>query len=71
MNERTIRPLMTIDEVAEILRVPVKTIYEWRSRPLPYGPPAIKVGRYLRWKVTTVEAWIEGQEPDAVPHGHA
>lgn len=53
--------LMTVEELAGVLRVPVKTIYDWRARSVPYGPPAMKVGRYLRWKPEVVEAWINAQ----------
>jgi len=58
-------PLMTVQEVAAVLQVPVKTVYEWRARkPSAYGPPAIKVGKYLRWKPEVVQAWIDSQQPD-------
>lgn len=57
--------LLTVEEVASILKVPVKTIYDWRSRPVPYGPPAMKVGRYLRYKPEVVEAWIDSQSADS------
>lgn len=58
--------LLTVEEVASILKVPVKTIYDWRSRPVPYGPPAMKVGRYLRYKPEVVEAWIDAQSDSNV-----
>lgn len=43
------------------LSVPVKTIYDWRSRPVPYGPPAMKVGRHLRWRAEVVDGWLTEQ----------
>ncbi len=43
-------------ELAEILGVPVTTIYAWRAR--GYGPPAIRVGKHLRWRPEEVEAWL-------------
>jgi excisionase family DNA binding protein len=52
-------PLLTIEEVAAVLRVPVDTLYYWRST--GYGPQALKVGKYLRWRPVDVEAWIEAQ----------
>ncbi|KQY77548.1 excisionase [Microbacterium sp. Root1433D1] len=51
--------LMTIEQVADVLQVPVDTVYAWRSK--QYGPPAFKVGKYLRWKPEVVEAWIDAQ----------
>jgi predicted DNA-binding transcriptional regulator AlpA len=57
--------LLSVEEVARELGVAVKTVYQWRSRkPAPYGPPAIKVGKYLRWKPEVVQAWIDAQQPD-------
>ncbi|WP_200942435.1 MULTISPECIES: helix-turn-helix transcriptional regulator [unclassified Microbacterium] len=50
---------MTIEQVADVLQVPVDTVYAWRSK--QYGPPAFKVGKYLRWKPEVVEAWIDAQ----------
>lgn len=54
------RPLMTIEQLAEVLQIPIDTIYVWRAK--KYGPPAIKVGKYLRWKPEDVQAWIDQQE---------
>jgi len=53
--------LLTPEQVAELLAVDVETLYKWRSRPTPYGPQAIKVGKYLRWQAEDVEAWIAAQ----------
>jgi excisionase family DNA binding protein len=52
--------LLTIEEVAEILRVPVKTLYEWRYRRT--GPPAFRVGRFVRYDEKAVEAWLREQQ---------
>lgn len=52
-------PLLTIDEVAAVLRVPVDTVYEWRRT--RKGPPAFKVGKHLRWRNHDVDAWIAEQ----------
>jgi len=53
--------LMTIDQVAEQLQVPVATLYKWRAS--QYGPKALKVGKYLRWQQVDVDAWITAQVP--------
>lgn len=56
-------PLLTLEQVADWLQVAPQTIYQWRTRrPEPYGPPAIKVGKYLRWRPEVVQAWIEELE---------
>lgn len=57
--------LLTIEDVAAQLGVAVQTIYGWRTRQPIYGPPAIKVGKYLRWKPADVDAWIDAQVPES------
>ena len=51
--------LMTIDEVADRLRVPVLTI-RWLRQEGRFAP-AIKVGRRLVWDVRDLDAWVELQ----------
>ncbi len=48
--------LLTADEVAAFLQVPRATLYAWRYQ--SKGPPAIRVGRYLRYRAADIEAWI-------------
>jgi excisionase family DNA binding protein len=60
--------LMTVDEVSEYLRVPVATLYNWRSTGT--GPPSAKIGRHLRYRRVDVEAWVaERVQLDASQHG--
>lgn len=51
--------LWTVAEVAEFLGVPIATIYAWRHRGA--GPPAFRVGRYLRFRADEVSAWLDAQ----------
>ncbi len=51
--------LLTVEELADYLGVPVATLYQWRYR--REGPPGFRVGRYIRYRQTDVEAWIERQ----------
>ena len=53
--------LLDVEELSERLGVSVQTMYSWRSRRVSYGPPAMKIGRYLRWKPEVVDAWIAEQ----------
>ena len=53
------KKLLTVKEVAEVLRVPVATVYRWRHH--NEGPPAFRVGRYLRYPEDGVEAWLDQQ----------
>jgi predicted DNA-binding transcriptional regulator AlpA len=56
--------LLDVVDLSERIGVSVKTIYSWRSRRVPYGPPAIKVGKYLRWKQEVVSEWIATQQEE-------
>lgn len=47
--------LWTVRDVSAFLRVPVGTIYQWRVR--GEGPPAMRLGRHLRFDPDEVEAW--------------
>lgn len=50
------QPLWSVEEVAEYLRVPAKTIYAWRYQ--GFGPPAFRLGKHLRFRPAEVEAWL-------------
>ncbi len=51
--------LLTIDDVAEMLRVPVGTLRYWRH--LGAGPQSFKVGRWVRYRRRDVRAWINAK----------
>jgi len=55
--------LMTIQELARYLGVPVGTLYQWRYR--REGPPGFRVGRHVRYRRKDVEDWISQQMVDA------
>ena len=42
---RGLDPLMSVDELAEYLGVPVRTVYDWRTT--GHGPRGIRIGRHL------------------------
>ena len=46
-------------EVAELLGVPVETVYQWRYKRT--GPPGFRVGRHLRFDPRAVQRWVETQ----------
>ena len=59
----TLSEVLTVGEVAALLKVPPSSIYEWtrfrgsnRGTPLPHR----KVGKYLRFLRTEVDAWLVG-----------
>jgi predicted DNA-binding transcriptional regulator AlpA len=49
--------LWTVVELSEFLQVPVKTLYEWRSR--GYGPRGRRIGKYVRYTEADVLAWVD------------
>jgi predicted DNA-binding transcriptional regulator AlpA len=48
--------LWGIKDVADYLDIPVQTLYQWRSR--GYGPPGIRLGRYVKYRPDDVRAWV-------------
>lgn len=52
--------LLTPQEVADMLRIPVRSLYVQRSAGRP-TPPGVKIGRHLRYRLADVEAWVEDQ----------
>jgi excisionase family DNA binding protein len=56
----SLEPLLTIEELAAYLRVPVKTIYDWRYK--RQGPVAMMIGRHLMWAPTDVLAWMNSRK---------
>jgi excisionase family DNA binding protein len=51
--------LLSADEVAEFLGIPVATLYQWRHKGC--GPGAYRVGRHLRYDPSTVRTWLDEQ----------
>jgi excisionase family DNA binding protein len=49
--------LLSVQEVAHLLQVPVATLYRWRFR--REGPATMRIGRYLRYDPADVARWIE------------
>ncbi len=51
--------LLTVEELAECLGVPVATVYAWRYR--REGPLGFRVGKYVRYRWQDVQTWIQAQ----------
>ncbi len=49
--------LLSADEVAEHLGVKKQTLYRWRME--GKGPRAIRIGKFLRWKMSEITAFEE------------
>jgi predicted DNA-binding transcriptional regulator AlpA len=48
--------LLTAEDLAAFLDVPIKTLYAWRYR--GEGPVGFRVGKHVRYRWTDVEQWI-------------
>ena len=55
--------LLTIEELSEYLKVPVPTLYRWRTQ--GYGPVGRRMGRHLRYREDDVRRWVDGLEQAA------
>lgn len=54
-------PLLTVEEVAERLKLPKQTIYYWRTQGI--GPRGKVVGRHVRFREDDLALWLD-QQPD-------
>jgi hypothetical protein len=59
------RPLAGVEEIAEYLQLPVKTVRRHVFEQVGVGVLSFKVGRYRRWDWNEVEAWVEQQKCEA------
>ena len=48
--------LMSVQELADYLAVPVKTIYAWRYH--GEGPRGFRIGRHVRFRWHDVQVWL-------------
>jgi excisionase family DNA binding protein len=55
---------LTTEELAALLKVPVRTVHHWRYR--GESPPAVKIRGTLRFPMSGVQAWIKAntETPD-------
>ncbi|QSS93553.1 AlpA family transcriptional regulator [Streptomyces sp. M54] len=49
-------------ELAEMLGVPVQTVYDWNH--LGAGPRYSRFGRHVRYAIADIEAWIAASAVD-------
>lgn len=54
--------LLTPDELAAILVIPVRTLARWRSQRT--GPIALTVGNHVRYRMNHVNEWLAERESD-------
>lgn len=49
--------LLSGQEVADYLGVPITTLYQWRTKGT--APRAVKVGRHIRFREEDIATWCE------------
>ncbi|OJY51411.1 MAG: hypothetical protein BGP03_16035 [Pseudonocardia sp. 73-21] len=52
--------LLSIDDVAQMLQIPVQSIYKQRS--VGTFCPAYRIGRHLRWRRGELLSWLESRK---------
>jgi excisionase family DNA binding protein len=57
-----IEKMITIEEFAEALGVPVQTVYSWNSQGV--GPRYVKVGKHCRFRPAEIQKWLESRTVD-------
>jgi predicted DNA-binding transcriptional regulator AlpA len=53
--------LLTLEEVADLLRIPMATLYRQRYVGDPPGSLGFRVGRHVRFRNADLKAWINHQ----------
>ncbi|MFD7200481.1 helix-turn-helix domain-containing protein [Streptomyces sp. NPDC059893] len=59
LPERYLTPV----DLADLLGVPVETVYQWRRKHT--GPRGFRVGRHLRFDPEDVRVWVQSQMEEA------
>ncbi|TXS72428.1 AlpA family transcriptional regulator [Streptomyces sp. sk2.1] len=54
---------LTPVDLADLLGVPVETVYQWRRKRT--GPRGFRVGRHVRFDPEDVRAWVQCQIEEA------
>jgi len=60
--------LLTVEEVAEMLKVPTSWVYERTRRRSADRIPGFRLGKYWRFREADVFAWIERRRIGARPN---
>lgn len=62
------KSLLTVEEVAELLKVPVSWVYEHTRSRASGRIPGFRLGKYWRFREGDVLAWIERQRVGVRPN---
>jgi excisionase family DNA binding protein len=64
-DARYVEKLLSPLDLAEYLDVPRSTVYEWNYK--RSGPPAIRVGKHVRYRQADVERWLTAKQSVGEP----
>jgi excisionase family DNA binding protein len=56
----TVRYLSCV-EAAQLLQVPLKTLYRWQSLGGQAAPPYSRLGKHVRYVETDIHAWVRSK----------
>jgi excisionase family DNA binding protein len=56
--------LLSVQDVAGLLQVPVGTVYKWHERGV--GPTGMRIGRYVRFDPGDVARWVQDRKAESV-----
>lgn len=59
MTEPSLTPLLTTEQLGDILQVPPRTLEDWRTR--DYGPKYLRLGKRVRYRAADVDLWLQAQ----------
>jgi len=57
--------LLTEHEVAEMLRISVRTLQAWRTKKI--GPRVVRLNRMVRYRWPAVLDWLKSKDEDEEP----
>lgn len=57
--------LLDTNQLADLLGITVEAIYSRRQRGGDSLPPALRIGRSLRWRIEDVESWLSERREGA------
>jgi excisionase family DNA binding protein len=62
-----IGPLLTVEEVAALLQVPVSWVYDRTRKSSVERIPGFRLGKYWRFREADIVAWVERQRVGVRP----
>jgi hypothetical protein len=57
--EHVPEPLLTVEQLSVWLQIPKNTLYRQNSNGVPPGALGIRIGRWLRYEIDTVQRWLD------------